>query len=195
MAIMMTRLLEYGQEPPSGDAKADLAWALSTFRLSLADGKPAEIVSQLFMGSIGAAYNEKELRAAGVTHVLCLCESARLKYPEQLEYKRVPLSDNGSAESIVRLQQALADCLRFIHQALVSSPTHRCLVHCAQGKSRSAAVVIAYLMVRDGMSYQEALDLVRVSRPVAEPNAAFRAFLVQGAEAFGADAMQALADT
>jgi len=43
----------------------------------------------------------------------------------------------------------------------------------SQGKSRSAAIVIAYLMRCSSMSYDEALSFVREKRPGIKPNVGF----------------------
>lgn len=42
------------------------------------------------------------------------------------------------------------------------------LVHCAQGKHRSAAVVVAYLIVREGMEYHQAVTHVKQCRSITE---------------------------
>lgn len=47
------------------------------------------------------------------------------------------------------------------------------LVHCGAGKSRSVAVVVAYLCRYAGMGYSEALALVKAQRPGAAPCDAF----------------------
>lgn len=122
---------------------------------------------------MGSAYNEAGLKEAGITHILSLCASARLRFPGSFLYKRVALSDDGSEESTALLQERMEECLDFIDEARV------CFVHCAQGKSRSAAVVVAYLIRRhdDRPSYQEALDRVRITRPIAEPNPSFSRLL------------------
>lgn len=49
------------------------------------------------------------------------------------------------------------------------------LVHCGAGKSRSVAVVVAYLCRYAGMSYTEALSLVKARRPGAAPADCFAA--------------------
>lgn len=48
------------------------------------------------------------------------------------------------------------------------------LVHCGAGLSRSVAVVIAYLCRYAGMSYSEALSLVKARRPGAAPADCFK---------------------
>ncbi|KAL8826645.1 MAG: hypothetical protein Q9191_003677, partial [Dirinaria sp. TL-2023a] len=48
------------------------------------------------------------------------------------------------------------------------------LVHCAMGKSRSAAFLIAYLLfLNPTLDFQSALGLIRRCRPSAEPNSGF----------------------
>ena len=42
-----------------------------------------------------------------------------------------------------------------------------------QGVSRSAAIVIAYLIRNQGLSYEKALDLVKRKRACVKPNAGF----------------------
>lgn len=41
------------------------------------------------------------------------------------------------------------------------------------GKSRSSAILISYIMHKSGMSFDDALALVRRARWFAEPNGAF----------------------
>ena len=53
------------------------------------------------------------------------------------------------------------------------------LVHCNAGVSRSAAIVIAYLMYSQHLNYQQAFDLVKSKRPAIRPNDGFVAELKQ----------------
>lgn len=48
-----------------------------------------------------------------------------------------------------------------------------CLVHCAQGVSRSAAVIAAYLMETNNVDHEEAIKAVRHRRPSTAPNEGF----------------------
>ena len=53
------------------------------------------------------------------------------------------------------------------------------LVHCYAGVSRSASVVIAYLMNQHGMSLKDAYQYVKNKRYFIKPNEGFRKQLVQ----------------
>eukprot|EP01097_Dermamoeba_algensis_P008375 TRINITY_DN5574_c0_g1_i1.p1 TRINITY_DN5574_c0_g1~~TRINITY_DN5574_c0_g1_i1.p1 ORF type:complete len:235 (-),score=34.77 TRINITY_DN5574_c0_g1_i1:307-1011(-) len=59
----------------------------------------------------------------------------------------------------------------FIHSARKDGKN--VVVHCAQGKSRSATLVVAYLMVINNEKPSEALAFIRKHRPTAEPNVHF----------------------
>jgi protein-tyrosine phosphatase len=50
---------------------------------------------------------------------------------------------------------------------------HRVIVHCAAGISRSATLVIAYLMIENHWTFQEAFDYVRKRRSIINPNPGF----------------------
>jgi hypothetical protein len=46
-------------------------------------------------------------------------------------------------------------------------------VHCMAGVSRSASVVIGYLMWRDSLSFDQSLQAVKAVRPFIKPNQGF----------------------
>lgn len=70
----------------------------------------------------------------------------------------------------------LADYLDDV-TAFIAAHIHRgcVLVHCGAGRSRSVAVVVAYLCRFAGMSYSEALAFVKARRPGAAPADCFKA--------------------
>ena len=53
------------------------------------------------------------------------------------------------------------------------------------GASRSVAVVLAYLMAREGMALGDAWRLVKQRRPVARPNRGFAEQLIAMGEGHG----------
>lgn len=66
------------------------------------------------------------------------------------------------------------------------------LVHCQKGISRSATLVVAYLMRRNGWSPSEALEFVRRHRPIANPNLGFLNILNRFYDTMVADATEPL---
>ncbi len=49
----------------------------------------------------------------------------------------------------------------------------RILVHCIQGISRSVTLVIAYLILKQKINYDEAFKIVQAKRSIASPNLGF----------------------
>ena len=166
-----------------------------------------EIVPGLHITNFFGARNRAKLRAAGITHVVnCGAELDCCFAAEEagLCYLHLPLADNPGQQ----LQPHADGACDFIAAALDGNAGGgggggRVLVHCAGGGSRSAAVLLAYLVLRasPGLGLDEALALARSKRPIVEPNVGFLEQLatmeagrraVRGAEG-GAPAMGAAA--
>lgn len=78
------------------------------------------------------------------------------------------------------LSNELCSILQTIDDAVLSKDEKNntaCLVHCAQGVSRSAAVCAAWLMSRRGHSLEKAMETIRKAKANANPNLGFLAEL------------------
>jgi predicted patatin/cPLA2 family phospholipase len=72
----------------------------------------------------------------------------------------------------VNIARHFQECLQFIKECLQMGG--RVLVHCFAGVSRSASVVIAYLMREHGQTFVDALNYTRRRRPIVFPNFGFQ---------------------
>lgn len=72
---------------------------------------------------------------------------------------------------------------QFIDEARAAGKA--CLVHCFKGQSRSATMVMSYLMKYHGMGWEESLAFCRQRRPMVNPNPGFIALLAQYQETLG----------
>jgi hypothetical protein len=86
-------------------------------------------------------------------------------------YLGSPLKPDGSRVPSRGLEDSLDDAMAFIAANIKRGCV---LVHCGAGLSRSVSVVIAYLCRYAGMSYSEALSLVKARRPGAAPADCFK---------------------
>ena len=85
-----------------------------------------------------------------------------------IEYLRLPLRDVAVDSILPHVSRAV----EFLQRVRVRADG--CvLVHCNEGKSRSAAIVIAFLMRAYGYTFDDALAAVRAVRPRAEPRDSF----------------------
>ena len=70
------------------------------------------------------------------------------------------------------LSKYFPSAIKFIKDALAGGGT--VFVHCYAGVSRSAAILIAYLMQEHQLTMFQAMSLVKAKRSVAFPNPGFQ---------------------
>ncbi|CAK6442629.1 unnamed protein product [Pipistrellus nathusii] len=131
-----------------------------------------EVWPGLYLGDQDIANNHRELRRLGITHVLNASHSRWRGTHEAYEglgirYLGVEAHDSPAFDMSIHFQTA-AD---FIHRAL-SLPGGKILVHCAVGVSRSATLVLAYLMLYHHLTLVEAIKKVKDHRGII-PNRGF----------------------
>ena len=127
---------------------------------------PDEIVSGIYLGNVDNAYNDAHLSALGVTHILNAAAQAENKHEGQFKYLKISLIDTDEEDLFPHFEKAIA----FIDEALQDG---KVLVHCMSGMSRSASMVGAWLIRKQGLEFQEALDLMQEKRPIVQPNEGF----------------------
>lgn len=123
-----------------------------------------EIIPGLYLGSEESGSVPLEvLKSRGIARVLVPAKTGvnAIIYPEDLIYLQYNIPDVGSFP----LRPLLSEFFAFIDCGL-AIPGQAVLVHCAAGKSRSAAVVIAYVMHRNSSwSFTDAYAFVKSKRP------------------------------
>ncbi|KAJ3126484.1 Peroxisomal membrane protein PAS20 [Nowakowskiella sp. JEL0407] len=154
-----------------------------------------EIVPGLFIGTKIAALDKNFLIKHGVTHVINMAWELPTPFDDIVEYVHVPLADNTKANLLQKLDSLLdlidkvletrekirlerADQRSIINEDSDSdtapAPLPVVMVHCAQGVSRSAAVVIAWRMRKFEETYEQALAFIRKRRAIVTPNEGFK---------------------
>ncbi|KAL9083524.1 MAG: hypothetical protein Q9159_005716 [Coniocarpon cinnabarinum] len=136
----------------------------------------------LFIGGLYALRRRESIKQTGITHVVSV-----LRWPLEEElvrpYKHLQIDVDDEDEE--NLLEHFAATNRFIEDALQAGGS--VLVHCAMGKSRSATIVVAYLMNKYRMAPFEALRHLQEARGVCEPNEGFmqqlHAYYAMGAPA------------
>ncbi|XP_050671106.1 dual specificity protein phosphatase 13-like isoform X2 [Leptidea sinapis] len=135
-----------------------------------------EVYPGLFVGDAVAAKDKAFLKRMGINYVLNTAEGKRYTQVDTdhmyyrdcpgLRYKGFQLMDMPSTD-ISRYFHIAAN---FIDDGL--SRGGRVLVHCFMGVSRSATCALAFLMIKRGMTFTEAVALVRSRRDI-HPNEGF----------------------
>jgi hypothetical protein len=134
------------------------------------DRTPIHVADRLYIGAGAAAKNLKALRKTGITHILNASMVVPCYFKDNPEgafqYATVPVFDDEDTDLKAYMDSAVA----FIHAGRRAGGV---LVHCCAGQSRSAALIMAYLIAKAGMDVGAAWSTVRRARPCAHPNQGF----------------------
>ncbi|KAF9523155.1 protein-tyrosine phosphatase-like protein [Crepidotus variabilis] len=137
---------------------------------ALPPGSPSPSSGSLYLGSLAAVTEgPASLREAHISHLVQVLDAPWLPLSEKDGFNcyKIPVMDDSSVDLKPHLEAVCAH----IDKVLRSGKS--VLVHCQQGVSRSAAIVIAYLIRNHGMSYDSAHALVKRKRACVKPNSGF----------------------
>uniref|UniRef100_UPI0037E7D247 dual specificity protein phosphatase 13A n=1 Tax=Semicossyphus pulcher TaxID=241346 RepID=UPI0037E7D247 len=138
-----------------------------------------EVWPNLYIGNVAVAQNRKTLHKLGINHVLNAAHSKQGSIGDQSFYGNtcvyfgIPAEDSDHFD----LSQYFKPAADFIHKAL-RNKDGKVLVHCIMGVSRSATLVLVYLMLRQRLSLRDALRRV-VQKRAIYPNRNFLSFLLR----------------
>lgn len=131
----------------------------------------AEIIPQkLYFGNAILARNDDELKKMNIKVIIDLIDYIKpedvIKHTNEFEYINVPVAD--FPDNNINWAEKLADIIekRIKENKVV-------YVHCVQGMSRSASLILYYLITREHKTFKEAFDFVKSVRPVLCPTFGF----------------------
>ena len=150
---------------------------------NLKDGERKKLISEyyskhlseilpefLYLSSYNAAKNKDLLERNRITHIInCAqdyCENCFEK-ESNIQYLSLYLKDHA----LENVECTFYECIEFIE--MVKQKEGRVLVHCIQGISRSVSIVIAYLIYKNKMTYDQAFNFVQSKRTISCPNFGF----------------------
>ena len=130
------------------------------------DSNPIDhIIDNIYLGDFRTADNIDILKEHNITHIINCAFNLPNKYPEQITYKRLELRDETDQPIIEKLEEA--------YQFIKENKDKNIFVQCVFGKSRSASVVIFYIMKEKKLNFNEAKNFVKNIRQIVEPNSGF----------------------
>ncbi|NWX01708.1 DS13B phosphatase, partial [Caloenas nicobarica] len=137
-------------------------------------GHVDEVWPNLYVGDLYVARDKAQLSRMGISHVVDAAagrfhiDTGPKFYKDlSVDYYGVEAEDNPNFDLSIYFYPVA----RYIRAAL-NSPRGKVLVHCAMGISRSATLVLAFLMICEDMSLTDAIQTVRSHRGVC-PNSGF----------------------
>jgi hypothetical protein len=125
------------------------------------------IDGKIWLGNQDASSNEELL--IGFSHILVCGIFLNKHFPDKFIYKQFNIKDDLSEDISIYFKEAIA----YIEDA------EKIYIHCQKGISRSPSFVIAYLMWKSRLSYNDARKLVKSKRNIINPNENFETQLIQ----------------
>ncbi|XP_078055732.1 dual specificity protein phosphatase 13A [Mustelus asterias] len=132
-----------------------------------------EVWPNLYIGDLLIAHDKKQLKKMGITHVLNAAHSKwgsvgdQIFYGKKINYYGIAADDSPEFD----LSKYFYTAAEQIHQTL-NTPGARLLVHCILGMSRSASLVLAYIMIYHNRCLLDAVNRLILYRPIS-PNRGF----------------------
>lgn len=139
---------------------------------------------QIFLSNLNGAQNKVRLELLGITDIINLSGSDSYELPKECQRFSFLIDDVQNADILSLFEP----CHRLIDESLTKNG--RVLVHCVKGASRSATIIISWLMTRRNMPLATSLRHCKNRRHAVRPNNGFfKKLRVLDLELFGAESM------
>ena len=122
-----------------------------------------KITDKVYLGDCFGADDETAIKAHKITNVLSCMGHLSPKYKDKSIVQKIIELEDDEKQNIF---QYFRDSIKFIENS------DRVFVHCFAGVSRSAALVIAYFMWKNKLTYDESFNKVS-ERRIVSPNIGF----------------------
>ena len=127
------------------------------------------IVDQLYLGNSCNARNYYELENNKVGLIINSSPCISNYFQNEFEYYNVKVEDISGADILCHLDNTVTR----MHEFIENNPQKSVFVHCFMGSSRSATIIIAYLMKYHDYNLRDALNFVKEKREVVNLNQDF----------------------
>ena len=124
-----------------------------------------QITDKIYLGNEDTARDKELLKKLNISNILICAEGCNTFYPDEYKYKILYLDDAVDEDLLSWIKEAFE---------FIDSSKDNIYIHCVMGISRSASIVIAYIMYKNKMTFNEAFDFVAKKRKVISPNTGFQ---------------------
>ena len=129
----------------------------------LEDASP--VIDNIYLGSAFNGADYSWLKETDIEIVVNATESISNFFPDEFTYHNFPAEDLGTGS----LKLFYEDFCNVVD----NNPDKKILVHCYAGRSRSASLVLYYLITRLDMTLEKALEFLKNKRSIININQEF----------------------
>jgi hypothetical protein len=127
-----------------------------------------KITDKLYISDYYESIKYDDLKNLGIKQILSVGVELPDHKTDEFKLKHIKIDDHPD----VNIMKHFENAYLFIDQGVT-------LVHCYAGISRSASIIISYLMKKYNLSYEKAYNYVKNKRPIINPNRGFKKQLIQ----------------
>lgn len=137
---------------------------------------PTHIIDNIYIGNAYNAADYYTLKKLGIKKIVNVSEEISNYFPSEFEYYNIKVLDNEDG----RLKPHYNKFISFTNQSNKSDDNkdNNILVHCFMGSSRSATLVVLYLMRNHHMTFEDAYKFIKNKRNIVNLNTMFAKELI-----------------
>lgn len=130
--------------------------------------EPSTVVNGLYLGNIYNAADLNTLKNMNITHVVNVSKNISNYFPDKFTYFNIKIDDINSES----FHDDLIELVEKMYK-LINEENKKIFVHCLMGSSRSATVILLYMIKYLDLELDVAYDKLKEIRPTINVNTTF----------------------
>lgn len=126
---------------------------------------PTHIIDNIYLGNAYNAANYETLQDSNIKHIINITNNIPNYYEDHFQYKNYVMKDNN--------ESSISEYLDDSYQFITRNKDENVLVHCYAGSSRSASLVLYYLIKKYNMTFENANTFLKNKRNIVNINLTF----------------------
>ena len=129
------------------------------------------IIDNIYLSNYKSSLDKSFLISNNFTHIINCAYGSKLFTPSnfsEIIYYNIDLKDDVD----VNLTNIIINFINFLKE-VSQNKNNKILIHCAEGVSRSPALVVAYLMWKYNMDSKTVIDIIKEKRKFVDINLGF----------------------
>jgi len=127
--------------------------------------EPTEIIPGIYLGNAYNANNFSRLNYYKIKTIINVTKEIPNAFDGYFEYYRIPINDDSENHIIEYINKVLD----FLNNKTIDED-NAVLIHCYMGSSRSASIVLIYLILKHNYDLENALKMIKIKRPIVNIN-------------------------
>lgn len=148
------------------------------FIFDLAYESPSYIVDNIYLGNVSNAVDTHKIQGLNIGMIISIMNEHELKrlYSKMVDANIrniIHASFTARDDTDVDIMNSMVETFFVINNFRLKYPNKFILIHCKAGISRSASLVLAYIILQYKLTLKRALEYVISRRGIVQPNPGF----------------------